>query len=259
MKVKARFDAESIFKKAPKLTFAFSDNTFGVPRVSADWKRIKTNQSKDSSEIITAQRQGQAHYWGWLRAYKPGIQIIGNANNDLSYYEYKSKLNGAMQEAAMGKSWSLETWAGWDKMMARYRGQLRNTVAPKDVFLEVRASPTDRKLIRYGLASALLEDGWFMHLPSSGTFKPTWMDDYEAPLGKPVQSPPTVPKSNGIWMRKYENGLVLVNPSKTTTKSIYVGSGYKRLKGTQDPTVNNGAVQSTVTLGPRQGLIMIRQ
>ena len=42
-------------------------------------------------------------------------------------------------------------------------------------------------------------------------------------------------------------------------KSIYIGSGYKRLKGTQDPYVNTGASQSTVTLGPRQGLIMIKQ
>ena len=60
-------------------------------------------------------------------------------------------------------------------------------------------------------------------------------------------------------MRKYTNGLVLVNPSKTYTRSIYIGSGYKRLKGTQDPYVNNGAAQSTVTLGPRQGLLMVRR
>ena len=74
-----------------------------------------------------------------------------------------------------------------------------------------------------------------------------------------MESPPTAPKSNGIWMRKYENGVVLVNPSKTSTRSIYVGNAYKRLKGTQSPTVNNGAWQSTVTLGPRQGLIMIKR
>jgi hypothetical protein len=259
MKYKAKFDYNSVFSKAPKITFAFSDNTFGVPRVSADWKRIGTNQSKTLSEIIREQREGQAAYWSSLRSLKPGIQIIGNANNDLSFYEYKGKLNGAMQEAAMGKSWSLETWAGWDKMMARYRGQLRNSAAPKDVFLEVRASPTDYRTIRYGLASALLENGWFMHLPSSGAFKPNWVDEYEAPIGKPIESPPTAPKSNGIWMRKYENGVVLVNPSKTSTRSIYVGNAYKRLKGTQSPTVNNGAWQSTVTLGPRQGLIMIKR
>ena len=32
-----------------------------------------------------------------------------------------------------------------------------------------------------------------------------------------------------------------------------------RLSGSQDPTVNNGKAESTVTLGPRQGLIMVKQ
>ncbi len=141
MQYKARYDVDRIFNKAPKIEYAFSDNTFSVPRVNADWKRIRTNQLKTDPTIITAQRQGQAKYWSALRSIKSSIKILGNANNDLSYYEYKGKLNGAMQEAAMGKSWSLETWAGWDKMMERYRRQIANTAAPKDVFLEVRGLP----------------------------------------------------------------------------------------------------------------------
>jgi hypothetical protein len=60
-------------------------------------------------------------------------------------------------------------------------------------------------------------------------------------------------------MRRYTNGIVLVNPSKTATASIDVGPGYKRLAGAQDPSVNNGKAESTVTLGPRQGLLMVKQ
>ena len=89
--------------------------------------------------------------------------------------------------------------------------------------------------------------------------QPNWVDDYGAPIGDAAEAPPTAPAQNGIWMRRYTNGLVLVNPSKTATASINVGSGYKRLTGTQDPSVNNGKAESTVTLGPRQGLLMIRQ
>jgi hypothetical protein len=259
MQYKARYDYDRLLKNVPKVEYIFSDNTFSLPRVDADWKRIRTNQPRTDSTIIATQRQGQAAYWAAMRSLKSSVKIIGNANNDLSNSEYRYKLNGAMQEAAMGKSWSLETWAGWDKMMARYRGQIRNSAAPKDVFLEVRGSTTNYKLMRYGLASALLENGWFVHLPLTGTFQPKWFDEYEAPLGTPVESPPTAPRSNGIWMRKYQNGLVLVNPSKTYTRSIYIGTAYKRLKGTQDPYVNNGAYQSTVTLGPRQGLLMIKR
>ena len=107
--------------------------------------------------------------------------------------------------------------------------------------------------MRYGLASALLENGYYVYLPSSGTLKSTWFDEYDAPIGKATESPPTAAKQNGIWMRRYENGIVLVNPSKTNSASIYVGSGYKRLKGTQDSGVNNGQAQSTVSLAPRSG------
>ena len=60
-------------------------------------------------------------------------------------------------------------------------------------------------------------------------------------------------------MRRYSNGLVLVNPSKTQSASIDVGAGYKRMTGRQDPGVNDGRSQQIVTLGPRQGLLMLRQ
>lgn len=256
---KARFDYNEVFRDAPLISFAFSDNTFDKPRVDADWKRIGTNQKKTDATIISAQRAGHAAYWSALKAVKPGLLVLGNADNGLSAVEYREKLNGSMQEAAMGRNWSLETWAGWVPMMDRYKAQLRNTASPNYVFMEVRGNPSDYKTMRYGLASAMMADGYFMFLPSTGGFKPAWYDEYSAPIGKPVQASPTAPKQNGIWMRKYENGLVLVNPSKTKTASINVGSGYYRLKGTQNPTVNNGQAQSTVTLGPRQGLLMLKR
>jgi hypothetical protein len=58
-------------------------------------------------------------------------------------------------------------------------------------------------------------------------------------------------------MRHYSNGVVLVNPT-TTTLSINIGSGYKHITGTNDPVVNNGMAESTVTLPPKSGLIMVK-
>ena len=165
----------------------------------------------------------------------------------------------AYLEGALGKSWSRETWAGWDSMMSMYRGALKRTRVAGNVFFNTFANPTDYRTIRYGLASALMENGYFLHIPLSGTMQPSWVDDYAAPIGDAAEAPPTAPAQNGIWMRRYTNGLVLVNPSKTLTASINVGAGYKRLSGAQDPTVNNGRAESTVTLGPRQGLLMIKQ
>ena len=255
---KAKFDYEKSFSKLPYVSYVFSDNTFSKPRVDADWRRIGTNQHRTDSTIISAQRSGQVAYWNALKSRKSSLRIIGNADSDLSFSPYLDRLNGAFFEGAMGKSWSLESWAGWKSMMSMYYKFTANTASPNIAFLQAYGGSTDYRMMRYGLASAMMHNGYFVYLPSSGTLQPKWYDEYDARIGDPVQSPPTGPKQNGIWMRKYSNGLVLVNPSKTTTASIYVGSGYKRLKGTQDPGVNNGYVQSTVTLGPRQGLLMVK-
>ena len=259
---KAQFDNDVAFKNLPYVKYVFSDNTFGMPRVDADWKRIGTNQHRTDSTIVEAQRSGQAAYWSALRSRNSSLKIIGNSDNDLSAWQYKEKLNGAFFEGAIGRSWSIETWAGWGTMMKRYRALMENTASPNDVFLQVYGSSTDYRTMRYGLASALMHNGYFVYLPSSGTLQPKWYDEYDARIGTPLYAPPTTPYPGGdgnYWRRTYSNGLVLVNPSTTKTSYIKVGTAYKRLKGTQDPNVNNGLSQSTITLGPRQGLILIKK
>jgi hypothetical protein len=256
---KANFDYDQQLRIAPYVNWVFSDNTFHKPRVDADWKRIGTNQARTESTIVSAQRAGQAAYWSALRGRKSSIKIVGNVDGDLSPSQYVDKLNGAFMEGAMGRSYSLETWAGWSAMMTRYRALERNTISPNAAFLQVYGGSTDFRQMRYGLASALLENGYYVYLPSSGTLKSAWYDEYDAPLGDPLESPPTAPKQNGIWMRRYSNGVVLVNPSKTSSRSIYVGTSYRRLKGTQNPSVNSGVAQSTVTHAPRSGQLMIKR
>jgi hypothetical protein len=118
---------------------------------------------------------------------------------------------------------------------------------------------TDYKRVRYGLASALLENGWFAYLQPTGSYKATWYDEFDAPLGRPIEGPPTAPKSNGIWMRRYENGVVLVNPSTSSRSISLAGLNLKRLKGTQSPSVNNGAAVSSATVAGKDGLILIKR
>jgi len=247
------------FSKSPSTDYLFIDNFWHKTRNDADWMRNGVNLKADSPEANAIYRQAMADYVANVRAVSPGLKVMGNINNDLNFTEYDDVLDGAFYEGLFGKSWSLETWAGWDAAMATYRTALTRTRVPGNVFLNTFAEPNDYRTIRYGLASALLENGYFVHIPSSGTMKPNWIDDYGAPIGDAAEAPPKAPAQNGIWMRRYANGVVLVNPSKTATASIVVGPGYKRLAGPQDPSVNNGHAESTVTLGPRQGLLMIRQ
>jgi hypothetical protein len=250
-------DYNSFFRIA-SFNYVFIDNFWGKPRTTADWRRIGTNQSSSDPTIQAAFRSGMSNYVRSVRSTNSSLKVMGNSDYELNKPEHAELLDGAFLEGSMGKSWSRETWAGWKSTMDYYRAAMRNTRAPNDVIFQVFGSHTDYKMMRYGLASAMMDNGYFMYLPLVKPSYPKWFDEFSAPIGTPIDAPPTAPAQNGIYKRRYTNGIVLVNPSKTTTASINIGSGYKRLKGTQDPTVNNGASQSTVRLGPRQGLLMIK-
>jgi hypothetical protein len=242
------------------LDYIYVDNVWYQSRIaSGDWNLDGSAVSSSNSEALYGHRQGTANYWAALRARMPGKKIIGNIDNynDLSYSQFNGQLEGAFLECMIGKSYSLEGRRGWDFMMQHYRDALARTRTPKDVVFQT-CSPEGLNLaqLRYGMASALLENGWFAYTIKSGV--PYRADEYQAPLGAADEAPPTAPTASGIWMRRYTNGMVLVNPTATTA-SVNIGPGYKRLSGTQDPVTNNGQPVSTVTLTPRDGLIVVKQ
>jgi hypothetical protein len=258
--VKAKYDTDTLLSKMKGLDYVYLDG-ISDPVVSADWKRIGTNQPATDPVVISEFRKGYMGYVNELRRLNPTLKMIGN-NGDkaLKSAEYSGQLEGAYRECLMGKSWSIETWSSWEAMMNYYRTALANTKAPKAVVFGV-CSPEgpNAALYRYGIASALLDDGYFSFSTDNLYRNMPWFDESDAPLGTAAEAPPTAPTASGIWTRKYTNGMVLVNPSKTTAATINVGAGYKHLKGTIDPVVNNGLAVSTVTLQPRSGLVLVRQ
>lgn len=230
------------------LDYVYQDNVWYTPRPYKgyyDFMRNGSNQYAMSPDIQAAWRVGTTDYVARVRSKVPGVKVIGNADNDLSHPEYKGKYDGSFVECGFGKSWSFYERLGWNRMMAEYRAQLANTISKKDTILQgCGPNGLNLQMLRFGLTSALLENGWFAY-KITGETVPYQADEYSANLGTPIEAPPTAPTASGIWMRKYSNGIVLVNPG-TTTASVNIGSGYKRLSGTQDPVTNNGLAVSTV-------------
>jgi hypothetical protein len=252
---KAEHDTNVMFSRLSGVDYVFNDNVMFQPRYDADLMRIGTNQLRSDPAIQSAFRKGYVDFWAKLRALNPTKKIIGNADNDLGHAEFKGQLDGAFHECLIGKSWSIETWGGWNAMMARYRATFANTRAPNAVVFQTCAvNGANPAQARYGFASALLENGYYAYYTGTGNY---WADEFSAPLGTAAEVPPTAATASGIWLRRYTNGLVLVNPTASTL-SINVGAGYKRLQGTLDPVVNNGAAESTVTLPPKSGLVMVK-
>ena len=60
------------------------------------------------------------------------------------------------------------------------------------------------------------------------------------------------------WLREYTNGLVVVNPT-TSTQSVTVGSGWKKIRGWYDTAHNSGAVvNGTLSIGPMDAYVLVR-
>jgi hypothetical protein len=68
-----------------------------------------------------------------------------------------------------------------------------------------------------------------------------------------------------VWLREFQNGVVLWNPKGNGARTVNVAglispaghTGLKHIAGTQDPTVNNGHVVTSVTLQDRDGVILL--
>ena len=60
-----------------------------------------------------------------------------------------------------------------------------------------------------------------------------------------------------VFKREFENGIAIANAT-AQSRTVQVGSGFRRIDGTQDRTVNNGTAVTSVTLAPYDGIVLVR-
>ena len=255
----ARLYYNTFFQPVPEFDVWYFDNVFPKPRVAADYNLDVVDDLPDDAIIKQAYRGGVVAEWTAARALKNSTIFIGNVT-DLSSTEYTKKLDGGFLEGAMGKAWSIETTGTWSQMMEGYRSAIANVRNPKMVIFNVWGASGDYALMRYGLASCLLDNGHFSYTDSAvGYGAIPWFDEFDVSLGAPLDAPPTAAWQNGVFRRRYVRGMVLVNPKGNGTATVDVGTGYRRISGTQDPVVNNGADAASVTLNERDGIILLKK
>lgn len=262
----------------------YSDNAFYRPRVDADWNRDGTDDSKDNLTVRTDYRNGMVAYWTKINELRPDLIIMGNVDGKdsvggLREPEYQRVLASAFLEGGMGQSYSEEKpgGLGWYSLKQTYHSMMDNTVAPHLVVLAIYgdvSTSAGYARVRYGLCTALMENGYFnyTHTPNS-YWGVQWFDEYDLAgagnsgwLGEAIDPPQRSPWSNGVFRRRFTNGAALVNPRTNLDGSLraaatvdLTGLGYRRISGTQDSAVNNGAVVTTLTLAPGDGIVLRRQ
>ena len=246
------------FRDIPEFDIVYLDDV-GPPHVTADWNLDGKNDDRRDPGILSAHYAGHLAEWNRLRELAPKLLLVGNTDNDLANPQWRGQLDGGFLEAQMGWGWSLETRAGWGKMMERYSAVLKNTRPPKIVGFNIQGSPTDYRFFRYGYTSCLLDDGYFSFTDKSREYSSVpWFDEYDHKLGYARSGPPTTAWTEEVWRRDFQNGVVLVNPTGSK-KTVKLEPGLRRLAGNQDPAVNDGSAVGQVTLGPKDGIVLLRQ
>lgn len=254
----AQYDYKLFFESVPEFDIWYLDNALSRPAAKiADWNMDGKNESRADSEIATAYRRGNVAHWLRIRDLSRRVLLIGNSD-DLSSDEYRGQLNGAFLEAIIGETWSTETRLGWWAAMDRYRAARQDTAPPQFVGFNVHGAIDDYRTMRYGLASCLLSDGYFSYTEKNSMYrKVAWFDEFDIDLGQPIDRPPTKPWKQQVFRRNFEKGTVLVNPALLPA-TVEIESGYRHLKGSQDPMVNNGKAVQTVRLAGRDGIVLLK-
>lgn len=271
----------------PEMDGWFMDDMFAKTRVAGDWDVDNDTDAAGDPATSKLLRQGWAHYVGVLRAISPAGQLqIGNVADwataslvpGVVDAEYQGLLDGGLMEGMIGASYSQENAAdGWTRMMTQYRATMAALGNEKmGIFLQdgdMRdGNLSDLQAFRYGLASALMDNAYYAFSErGSGQYHTVhWFDEYDANLGQPTSSPPTTAWQSGVYRRDFENGIALVNPkgnganNGTSPTTVTLDGPYMKLSASSvagahhDPNVNNGATVTSVTLQPRDGIILLR-
>jgi hypothetical protein len=262
-----KYFVNTYYGQVPNIDGLFMDNVFQQPRVAGDWYRNGTVLQPSDPKAQAALQAGYERYFSLAHQLMPGKYQIGNV---ATWFEpgqaavpsgYQGMADGGLIEAAIGASYSIETWDGWQGMMNQYNSIMQAANSPKLVILNQYGSSTDYQSMRYGLASCLMNDGYFSFTDQSngGYGATTWFDEYNANLGTATSSPPTAAWQNGVWRRDFTNGIALVNPKGNGPRTVQLGGTFVKINGTQAPSVNNGQTVTSVTLQDRDGIILLRQ
>lgn len=259
-----RRDYDVFFRDIPELDMWYFDNWFYRPRADADWDGNGVNDDRDDPAVRKYFREGHARALARAKQLAPGLIMIGNVDGDASINvgmltepEYRGKMT-ALYEAAIGRDYSAENWGGWETMMKQYQTTIAN--AQHNVaIMHVQGNSNDLATMRYGLASCLMDNGYYFFSSEEKNYQArTWFDEFDVNLGRAIDPPQFSAWQKGVYMRRFENGMAIVNPKGNGTRTVSVPAGYKRIQGVQDPVVNNGQAVDAVTLRERDGIILLR-
>jgi len=183
----------------------------------------------------------------------------------------------------IGQSYGILAATTWSEMMNCYRAMMDFVISPRLLMVEVSTNGAgDYQYMRFGLSSVLMDDGYAVVDPyqTSEQFYRVadyrWYDEFggnpgtniaKGWLGQPIGTPPTEAAVNNVWIREFDNGVVLCNPKGNGAQTVtaaqinsYLGKSYSfaYIQGIQDTVTNPGGTFSQATLADSDGLLLLK-
>ena len=191
----------------------------------------------------------------------PDFLILGNGR---IYWPYQSFLNGMMLEGFPSSWENGGTWAG---SMASYIKLSTVSAPPALSIINTYAKNQENyQHFRYGLASTLLDGGYYsFDYDVTNHGQTWWYDEYNVNLGTAQSAPYNLLNSGknnwqpGLWRRDFKNGVAIVNSTDTVQNFFFSKEEFEKIKGRQDPGVNNGLKINYLKLNPQDGIILLKK
>ena len=225
---------------------------------------------------------------GRLALFEEVRQVIGddilmnaNAGHTEDYWGHgPDHLNGIAAEFFM-------VFSSWPNYLEHYALYAEHAVQPHTFFTvnHFRGDPDDGaeskenyRFMRFGLASALLYDGYYAYFDGEGSVgwdgqnEGVWVryyDEYDVPLGQPLVDHAVI--TDEVFCRFFQGGAMILNGSTTDhtvteadLQSAAASLGldwdniagddghYYRFSGQQNPDYNDGAVFESITLQSKE-------
>lgn len=271
------------------------DNCFCQPRSAGAWGMDATNYAVGNAQAAAWIQQGQASQVAALRALNPSLIILGNCD----YYVHSTVnfSTKATLDPTQNGLFDVVYCQGVIGMSSSIEGQGVTTIAQLMANLiaaEAQMAPNgslimeqcgrsrgvafssnaqaswvaaDWQAARFGLALTCMRN-WHFALNNQQDYRPDrvyFMDEMLTQggrfgwLGAPVDAPQSAGRTNGVWWRKFQKGVVFMNPTGNGTQVINLSSiGLTGLKaiasnGFGDTSINTGLAVTSITLLARDG------
>jgi len=211
-----------------------------------------------AAELDTAWKNGVIKILKRTRQLLPSAIIVANGSFTWDYQNY---LNGWMLED-FPTPW--ENGGSWTGVMQSYL-KLSDSSHNYNIINGAGTTPTNYQQFRFGLTSTLLGNGYYsFDFGSANHAQFWWYDELNNDLGgKETVAYNLLDKANttikpGLWRRDYTNGIAIVNSTDKLQRYSFAKEEFDKIRGTQDPVINNGQKVNWISLAPQDGIILLK-